>query len=433
MPMNSGLTRDMLTADQAAALSALEAGDNLLIEGQGGVGKSALLELYLEECRRDRRNVLACAPTGIAALNLPGGSTMHRAFGLRFMPVYNPSTYAEPVEELVIADVVVIDEISMCRVDLFDYCMNMAMQVSRSDGSPVQVVCVGDFYQLPPVVTERDMPQLRSFYPRRFHDGFAFEGVDWSVMDFKRAALNEVVRQSDAEHVAMLQAARVGDRSCEAFFNMFVGADIGEDAVRLFPHNSQADAYNKAQAAKLRGEARTFRSRTQGSVRDSEKPTYDDMRLSVGARVMTLVNDAANDYQNGSCGVVEGFSRDGVYLALDNGVRVEVGPYTWDVTEPVVKYDREGKEYLSQQVVGRWTQLPLKLAYAITIHKSQGQTYDRARVDPRCFAPGQLYVALSRVKSLDGLSLTCEIPAGALAASPTVAAFYKGMLDGRTI
>lgn len=423
-----------LTDDQRAALALLRTGRNVFLDGMGGTGKSALINLYIRELCERGTSVLACAPTGIAALNL-GGSTMHRAFGLPYKVVYDYRKMPrKPTKAISAADVVIVDEVSMARCDLFDTCMNKIAEemVGRlSQGRPMQqVIVVGDFFQLPPVVRDSDAEMLRVVYGSDFEEGYAFEGMTWDPLGFERAPLRQVVRQSDAEHVSMLARARLGDVSCLPYFNSRVGAEADPGTTRLFGRNAAVNAYNARAIAGIDEPEHAFDAAEIGQVNQGDKSTDDHLVLKRGARVMAVANDQLDRFRNGSTGTVCGFDVTDagecpVVLFDGTSSPVQVAPFTWEVMKPFASRDPQtGRMTVEQEVIGSWTQVPLRVAYAMTIHKAQGQTLDAAVIDPASFSAGQLYVALSRVRSLDGMSLRRPIQPADLITSRSVTNFY---------
>lgn len=425
-----------LTSGQKKALADMEAGENVFLTGDAGTGKSLLLKYFMAK-NADKR-IVPCAPTGIAALNLENGCTVHRTFELPFRPLYRASEYNPPSEAVCVADTVILDEVSMCRVDLFHQVAKAIYSThrNRAAGDHPQLILVGDFFQLPPVV-RRDSEEatlLAKDFPK-YRNGFAFEDWDmWDTFGFKTHVLTEVKRQGGGEagdeFKKMLTKARYGDPSCVPYFNERVGAKVSKDAIRLVPTNNKAKAYNEMRLVRgSSGPIVEFRAKTEGEVFPSDKPLDDVLKFAVGARVMMAVNDPDWVYQNGSMGTVVQLNSKSAVVDLDNGGIVEVCPHQWEIRKPVVRETSvrgELQKEVEYEVVGSFTQMPMKLAYAITIHKSQGQTLDQAVVDPAVFSEGMLYVALSRVRSYDGLSLTAPIKPKVLRASAEALRFHQG-------
>jgi len=408
-----------LTRSQQKAFSLMLSGENIFLSGQAGTGKSYVLQRYLEYVK-DKKNVLVCAPTGIAAVNV-GGSTIHRTFKAPIGPIITGPR--KPPSTVVQADVIVIDEISMCRSDLFEYVAQAIIQAENTTPfKPKQLIVIGDFHQLPPVVTDADREILPDI-----GDGFAFQSVAWKIFDFRTVMLTEVIRQKDTEFIANLNRIRHGDASGLHWMNANASKkpNIG---IHLCPTNKQAAAINAAALASIYTPSRTYTAFEKGEVKDSDRPTDCELTLKPKARVMMLVNDQNEKYQNGSLGTIKSLGDDIIEVDLDNGNTVEVCQYRWEIVQYKVEAKKEKSgnvvEKLKTDVIGVFCQFPVKIAYAVTIHKSQGQTYDHVNLHPNCFAAGQLYVALSRVTSIKGIHLTIPIKPNNLITSPEVIDYY---------
>lgn len=429
-----------LTEGQQKALDAMREGRNVLLSGDAGTGKSFVVDVFLEECEDAGVNVLAMAPTGVAAQNLRGGSTIHRALGLgsEFQDARRADGKIPRV--LRVADVIVIDEFSMCRVDLFDVVAKMIRRASTKERK--QVIVVGDPCQLPPVVTRNDAAAMRE----RYGDGsvYCFESKQWNEFGFEPHLLTEVMRQrGDEELSAMLALAREGDDSCVDYFNSHVLADPSDapdGAVWLCPRNADAAKINTERLGAIGARAYRFDADSNGSVTEQDKPTDDTLLLKVGARVMAVANDPELQYANGSLGTVIAINANSdnpVTVAFDDGIVATMGWRRWDIRKSVVvetdKRDTNGNPVtkIESQVIGTFEQIPLRLAWAMTIHKAQGKSFSEVCVDTRTFAKGQLYVALSRATSFDGLHVFPRIKEGRLVADETAADFYRSLVEGR--
>ena len=409
-----------LTDEFQTALDHLHAGDHLFLTGRAGTGKSTLIRHFLETTER---SAITVAPTGIAALNVDG-YTIHRLFsfplGVNQELVrgagYYPGRFARALAAL---DTLIIDEASMVRADLFDALTAALERFGPRPGTPfggVQLVLVGDLYQLPPVVTDAEA----AFVEERYGTPFFFSARSFDRETFPVVELGTVFRQQgDDRLVDLLNAVREGALLEDARQELNRRTDpdfdppLEEFWLTLATTNRIVGARNRQQLERLPDPAQTFTARITGDTDGFEHPTEDTLRLAVGAQVMLLTNDPLDRWVNGTLGRIIALTEDTadadgpvVTVQLRNGRTVTVPPHTWDITRPSV----EGGA-LVHEVVGTFTQLPMKLAWAITIHKSQGQTLDRVVVDLTggTFANGQLYVALSRCTSLEGLVLKRDV------------------------
>lgn len=398
------------------AMGLLEAGRSVFITGKAGTGKSTLLRHFLENTTRE---AVVTAPTGVAALNV-GGQTIHRLFS--FPPTVTPEMVASDgyyprrsIGVLKSLETLVIDEISMVRADLLDSVDAALRRYGPHPGEPfggVQMVFVGDPYQLPPVITEAEEAHFRT----RYATPFFFSADSLSAADYDIVELEKVYRQHDGEFIALLNAIRTGDavqsdfdRLNERYMPQFEPPD-DEFWVTLTTTNAMAEAVNSRKLDTLDAPLLTFEATTWGEIEESDKPVPDVLHYKLGAQVMLVSNDPAGRWVNGSMGVVSDSRVEGgepqVTIDLLEGGRVIVGPHQWDVSRPVAANGR-----LTYDAVGGFKQLPFKPAWAVTIHKSQGKTLERAVVSlgRGTFADGQLYVALSRCTSLPGLVLKSEV------------------------
>lgn len=429
-----------LNKGQLAAVEAVVAGANVFLTGEGGTGKSVAVREAVRRLREAGRKTVVCAPTGIAAQAI-GGATVHSVFRFDLAPkVADALEAVQPSKVVHEADVIVIDEIGMVRRDLMDAIAqvvaaeNEARAADREGRKPLQLVVVGDFSQLPPVVTRDDKAALVAHYGRKSaRTGFyAFEADGWASMGFRTCQLTEPMRQSDPAFVSMLNRARVGDRSCLPYFNRLAGrGDAPAGAVSIVARNKDAEGVNLGRLAALEGRSETLRGDVVGEFRASDMAAPQNLKLKAGARVMCLANDADHGYVNGSTGtVVSLHSRDAegrpaIRVRLDGGGTARVVRTTWENKAYRVVDEANGRRHLEQVTRGTYTQYPLKLAWAITYHKSQGQTLGAVSIDPGTFAAGQLYVGLSRATAAAGIWLTREIPPKALEADRAVVKFYK--------
>lgn len=430
-----------------------EGGPFTFITGRAGTGKSTLLKHFRETTSLI---VPVLAPTGVAALNVDG-ETIHRFF--RFSPgitvkearkkgglAIEPAIYRK-------ADLLIIDEISMVRADLVD-CMDQFLRAIRKSGSPfggLRVVAIGDLYQLPPVIASAEREAFSQLYDSPYFFASHVMRELLAAGDVAFVELEKVYRQSDPTFIAFLNAVR-NKTITEADLtklNARARTSPQKDAIVLTSVNALADEVNETRLSQLRGGPETFRGTFTGEFPERDAPAPSELRLKKGARVMCLANDQGGRFVNGSLGVVIGFANaekdeagqnkeDGkedpvpepsVMVELDEGGTVSIAPHTWTIYRS--GYDR-ATNTLDQEKLGSFTQIPLKLAWAVTIHKSQGKTFDRVTVDlgDGAFTTGQAYVALSRCRSLDGLTLRRPVRLQDIRVDAAVVAFMGALRDG---
>ncbi len=403
------------TAQFDEAIRLMESGGPFtFITGRAGTGKSTLLK-HFRETTKQVAPVLA--PTGVAALNVDG-ETVHRFFrfapGISVKDARKKGVSARNPEVYVKADVLVIDEISMVRADLLD-CVDQFLRGARKNKLPfggLRIVAIGDLYQLPPIVTSSERGAFSQLYTSPYffashvaHDLIASHGISF-------IELEKVYRQSDPAFISLLNAVR--NRSITEAdlkrLNVRVHHTPPEEAIVLTSVNASADELNAKRLQRLPGTIKTFHGEFRGDFPEREVPADAELRLKKGARVMCVANDENGRFVNGTLGWIAGFAKDdeesepSIRVKLDTGDTVSISPHTWRIYRSV--YDRAAKT-LDQEKLGSFTQIPLKLAWAVTIHKSQGKTFDRVAVDlgRGAFAAGQTYVALSRCRSFEGLAL----------------------------
>lgn len=418
---------------QQYGYNVLMAGYSVFLTGDAGTGKTYLLNKFIQDQRARNRNVMVCAPTGIAALHI-NGVTLHHQFKADIKTNVDTKTYDEVVYELADVDTLIIDEISICRIDLFEYVVKYifgANSIRKQRNKPkIQVVLSGDFLQLPPVITEEDRKILNKFYNRDIAMGFAFESQYWKMLDLHIVILTEVVRQENSEFLQILNRIRLGDKTAVDYIMQNCSKVPIQDAVNLYGKNNSVTERNIAELNNLPTELYTHEAIITGAAKITDTNAEMILPLKVGARVMTLTNKEMEDgsliYGNGSLGTVVSINDDSVTVEFDDGFIENIEQYEWKIEEYYVENSNTTSfPKLCKREIGKVIQYPLKLAYAITIHKAQGQTYNAVNINPYTWDCGQLYVALSRVKDIKNLYITSEINYDYLVISLNVIKFYN--------
>jgi ATP-dependent exoDNAse (exonuclease V) alpha subunit len=417
-----------LSPEQAAVVAAIEnTRDHIFVTGRAGTGKSTLLE-YLSW--HSSHTLAICAPTGVAALNV-GGQTIHSLFRLPIGVIadHEIEQGAEVRKLLSAIDTLVIDEISMVNADLMD-AMDRSLRQAR--GRPreafggTQLILFGDPFQLAPVPGEADE---RAYFADHYRSMWFFDAKVWQEADLRIFELTTIHRQHELEFKHLLTAVRHGSVTAEMAARLnSVGARPAprEGAITLATTNATVNRINAGGLARLPGRALSAVAEVNGDFGGRAYPADERLELKIGAQVMFLRNDTGLDrrWVNGTIGEVVKIG-DTVTVEVD-GDDVEVQPTVWERYK--YSYEPETKT-LRKDVVAEFTQFPLRLAWAVTIHKSQGKTYDRAIVDlgPRSFAPGQTYVALSRITALEGLYLTRPLRPSDIIVDPAVQRFMSAV------
>lgn len=412
-------------------------GKSLFLTGKAGTGKTTFLHNLRST---SRKRMVVAAPTGIAAINA-GGVTLHSFFQLDFGPFVPGSSKSsgsrrhhafskEKVRIIRGMDLLVIDEISMVRADVLD-AVDAVLRRFRDRTLPfggVQLLLIGDLQQLPPVVVDSEREILQQHYSSPyFFDSHALQQLDYLTVE-----LTKVYRQDDEKFIGLLNAVR-DNKADENILKQLNSRHIpqfkptgGEGYVRLTTHNRFADEINNLQLDSLQGEPHVFEAKIEGKFPESSYPADPNLVLKVGAQVMFIKNDSGSDrkFYNGMLGTVTAIDEDGVsVLPADGAFPIPVEPVAWENLKFVVN---EETNEITEEKEGVFSQLPLKLAWAITIHKSQGLTFDKAMIDASMsFSHGQTYVALSRCRSLEGLVLERPLSRSAIITDPTVTNFIR--------
>lgn len=406
-----------LTTEQQKAKNLILNGTNVFLTGDAGTGKSYILKQVINTLPPD--DTVVCAPTGVAAVNIHG-ITIHRLLELnpdKDIINLHPEHVPNKLEK---AKTVIVDEISMCRSDLFIWLSETLKLAEIKFKHPIQLVVVGDFYQLPPVLAT---PAEKEY----FANGkvYAFNTAEWKSWHFQPVVLHQVIRQTNAEFSKALNSIRKGNTKYIHYLNSKSTKNRINNAITLVSTNKEANAINLKKVSSLEGGCKIYNSQISGQINDQDKPTPDKIKLKVGALVVFTANASDNTYSNGTLATVTQLSADYIKVKIENSSEeITVFPFTWTIYDyRLIKEDNQRK--LKKIQIGEYQQLPVKLGYAITIHKSQGQTYSAANIAPAGWLSGLLYVALSRVKDIKQLHLLHKIEPNMVNADPTVIEFYK--------
>lgn len=413
---------------------------NIFLTGKAGTGKSTLLSYFRY---KTKKNVVVLAPTGVAALNIKG-QTIHSFF--EFKPnVSEAKIRKRKTEFYKKIDCIVIDEISMVRADLID-CVDKFLRLNGKDKKKsfggIQMIFIGDLYQLPPVVTNLEREAFKECYETPYF----FSSKVFKNLDFEFIELNKIYRQKDNLFINLLNIIRsnsIKPKQLEVLnkrYNKFDEINDDDFYINLTTTNKKADEINLEKLKELKTKEYKYKGIIKGDFESNYLPTESELKIKIGAQVMMLNNDSDKRWVNGSVGKVVDIIKDSdtiyeneneikvdiIVVELDNGEVVEVEPYKWDVFNYV--YDNI-EEVIESKVIGSFIQYPIKLAWAITIHKSQGKTFDKVIIDfdRGTFAHGQAYVALSRCTSLEGIILKNKVKKEHILLDNKVVEFIKNI------
>ena len=401
----------ILSDAQMSAFNCIEhTNSNLLILGPAGTGKSTFVN-YLKSASKKR--IICACPTAVSALNV-GGQTIHSLFQIQPRDFIMPELLklkAKPRNILNATDVLIIDEISMVAPDLLD-AIDILARSARHNNAPfggIQVVAIGDLFQLPPVITRDAMEYYRAAYE---HDNaYFFDSNVYRRADFLRYSFDLIYRQSDVALLENLRRLRDNDLTALEFFNNCKIDDAArrENAVIITPFRAVAERINASRLAQINAPEITYTGELNGNFSERDVPAPMNLTLKVGALVVFVKN--GDKWHNGSMGIVRNMSAREITVELLNHTHdvVSVRPETWQKIE----YSRDENDRIQENEVGSFKQFPLNLGYAMTIHKVQGKTLDAVIVDISrgAFAHGQTYVALSRTRSASDMHIATPLRA----------------------
>lgn len=418
----------------------LHTNKSIFLTGKAGTGKTTFLKHIKKQL--SRKSIIV-APTGVAAINA-GGVTIHSFFQLPpscFVPnhelypnesVTNRSILAksqrlkqEQRQLMIEMEILIIDEISMVRADILD-AIDFTLRRIRKNQSPfggLQLLVIGDLFQLAPVTRESDWAVLSQFYSSPFF----FDSHSWQAVSAITIELKKVYRQQDENFISILNAVRMGNINDNQLNTLNARFDLGKnenDVIELTTHNRNADRINLNKLHELSTPSVSLNAIVTGDYSEHIYPTPKEMHFKIGARVMFIRNDPEGAFYNGKIGVIK--SKDDDILSIEipgEKGTIELGRMSWER----IKYhiDEKTKE-VEKEVCGTFQQYPLRLAWAVTVHKSQGLTFEKVIVDlENTFAAGQLYVALSRCKSLEGLFLSSKISKRNCIADPRITTYHN--------
>lgn len=405
---------------------------SLFLTGKAGTGKTTFLR---EAVRYTKKKCIVLAPTGIAAVNA-GAMTIHSFFQFGLGPfvqgVLEPKSdfriNKSKLELIRHLQLLIIDEVSMVRADLMDH-IDVELRRIRRNSKPfggVQLLMIGDLQQLPPIAHGGEDELLRQFYKTLyFFSSAALKSMKYSCIELKN-----VYRQTDRHFIDILNHARDCTLTSQDISDLNARYIPGfspkpEDGyIRLMTHNRQVDYVNETELKKLDSKPYTFVAAVTGTFPEESYPTADSLTLKKGAQVMFIKNDPERRFINGTLGEVKSIDKNSIAVRLtESGTVIDVEPMEWQNIR--YQFDEESKEISSKQI-GRFKQYPLKAAWAITVHKSQGLTFDKAIIDVHAaFSPGQAYVALSRCRTLDGLVLSSPVSASVFMRDNAVDAYMN--------
>ncbi len=405
--------------------------DHYFITGRAGTGKSTLLQLFRNT---SKKRIAVLAPTGIAALNVKG-QTLHSFFGFAPRMLDKSDIFKrKDFRMFKKIDTIIIDEVSMVRADMLDN-IDWFLRINREIDKPfggVQMIFFGDLFQLPPVIASEFE---KKYFREQYESPYFFSSKIIEKVDLQMIELNQVYRQDERHFIRLLDNIRQNEIDYDDLEDLNQRYEpLPEDKkfiVYLCARNATADAINKEEIAKLTSEKYVYNASTGGEFNPQLFPTEPILALRVGAQIMFVKNDPQKQFVNGTIGTITHMSSDEIHADIldeqGNEKTINIEKQTWENVK--YKSDPQLDSTIKAEVIGTFTQYPVKLAWAITIHKSQGKTFERVIIDlgGGAFESGQTYVALSRCKKLGGIYLKKPITGRDIFIDPKVVEFYEGM------
>ncbi len=422
-----------LSDDFNYALQEMEAGKHLFITGRAGTGKSTLLQIFR---RSTKKNVVVLAPTGVAALNV-GGQTVHSFFNFppRLLQSKDIRVNRRNKRLFDNLECLVIDEISMVRADVME-AIDYGLKLNRGSSRPfggVQLILFGDLFQLPPVVSSETE---RQFFSYRYASAYFFSADCMDTIELEMIELQQVYRQDSRYFLRLLESIRsatIDQDELDALNERHIPdfeVPEGENYLTLAARNATVNRINTEGLAGNDNPERLYLAEVKGNFPEKLFPVPAALKLKVGAQVMTVRNDTAKKYVNGTIGTIVSCKDESVLISVnEEGTprEIEVGYEEWDIIG--YKMDATDISKIGTESLGKFKQLPVKLAWGVTIHKAQGKTFDRIIIDlgkSGAFEHGQTYVALSRCRTLEGIVLRQPLTPRDVMVDPAVVEFYEG-------
>ena len=408
--------------------------DSVFLTGRAGTGKSTLLQLFR---KTTKKKTIVVAPTGVAALNVKG-QTIHSFFGFPPRPDFEDHIGKRKFRKLYQKmEVLIIDEISMVRADILDG-IDRFLQINRDSSLPfggVQMVFIGDLFQLPPIVSNPvEVTKFQLYYQSPY---FFSSNVMQSGFEVRYIELSKIYRQDNRHFIRLLEAIRLNridwydlEDLNERFDPEFAGGDF---YITLTARNALADSVNKRELEALETRGFSYHASVEGKFDPRQYPTEVSLRLKLGAQVMFIKNDPQKRFVNGTIGKISRIDDYEVFVEIENEMgetkEILVEEMEWEILKYKMKSEKDGQ--ISSEIIGTFSQLPLKLAWAVTIHKSQGKTFNKVIIDmgKGAFEHGQTYVALSRCRTLDGIVLKKPITIRDVRVDERVVDFYQQHLS----